>query len=99
MPKCNQCSCKWTWKHTFLQVVTFKKKLKCHSCKETQYLTRGAAHRIGMYAMYPFILWFVLTLIHTPFKYELYFELISYILLLLIIPFFYELSNEEELMW
>ncbi|MFP7487238.1 hypothetical protein SFC65_24075 [Priestia filamentosa] len=99
MPTCNKCGQRWSWRHTFLQSMSFRKKLKCQSCQEPQYLSKNAAQRIGTYAMIPFIIWFILTLFNVPFKYSVSLEITLFAILYLIMPFLYELSNEEEPMW
>ncbi|WP_376752493.1 TIGR04104 family putative zinc finger protein [Rummeliibacillus suwonensis] len=99
MPICQHCGHKWSWRETFFQMTSFKRKLKCSNCHSYQYISVKSRNLISLFGILITSIYVPLVSFNFPLWSILTVGLLTYVLLLLCVPFIIKLSNKEEALW
>ncbi|WP_404452799.1 hypothetical protein LG329_01400 [Virgibacillus necropolis] len=99
MPTCQKCQRTWSSKATIRTMFTFRMRLKCPYCGETQFLA-AKSRKLSSFMSMPFtFIWFLLVFFQVSLVFIISYVVIAFLALFLIMPVYYEITNEEEALW
>ncbi|WP_188456190.1 TIGR04104 family putative zinc finger protein [Virgibacillus oceani] len=94
MPACKYCKKEWSYSDTFRK--SFRNKMVCPYCHNTNYITTKARWRLNVISMPAIFAGVILGIFDIPLTWSIPIAVLLLIISFCMYPFYMELSKEEE---